>query len=324
MEIVAMKKSLIALATLTAFAGAASAQSSVTLGGKLDLGIGKAIGSADKGLQDAAGSRVFFLINEDLGGGLRAIGGFEHRFNPDDGTQNSGNMWNGFSWVGFQGGFGRVTMGRMYTSAFTGFGAVQNQIDPWGGDTVAALRGVGMLPGGVAKIRNANALRYDLNSGGFNFSFDIGEAGKNNTGAADATVVDRPMSFGVNYAAGPLFVGVSMENPGGAKDKLTNFGARYRFGAITLRAGGASGTQNTGTKVKGQLLAANMALGSGDLRAGYATTKVGTATTVKRASVGYKYDLSKRTYLYMDVTKGGGTTVTTQKSGYDFGVQHNF
>jgi GBP family porin len=36
-----MKKSLLALAALTAFAGAASAQSSVTLFGIVDLAVGK-------------------------------------------------------------------------------------------------------------------------------------------------------------------------------------------------------------------------------------------------------------------------------------------
>ena len=53
-----MKKSLLALAVLGAFAGAASAQSSVTLYGKVDLGVGKATGSADKQVRDGASSRV--------------------------------------------------------------------------------------------------------------------------------------------------------------------------------------------------------------------------------------------------------------------------
>jgi predicted porin len=323
-----MKKSLIALAALGAFAGAASAQSSVTLGGKLDLGVGKSIGSADKGLQDAGGSRLTFLITEQLSPGLRAIGGFEHRLNPDDGTSASNNFWNGFSWVGLQGGFGRVTMGRMYTSTFTGFGAIQNQIDPFGGDTVAALRGIGMLIGGggpaIGQVRNANAIRYDFSASGFNFSFDIGEAGKNSAGAAAPAVVDRPMSFSANYSAGPLFVGLGIENPGGANDKLTNVGARYKLGAVTLRGAVSKGTTNTNVSAKGYLVGANMALGAGDLRVGYAESKLGSVTSAKRASVGYHYDLSKRTKIYADFAKGGGSTVTTQKSGYDFGIQHNF
>ncbi len=330
-----MKKSLIALATLSAFAGAVSAQSSVTIGGKLDLAIGKSIGSADKGFLDSAGSRLYFQIIEDLGGGLKAIGFFENRFNPDDGTNNPNvqngvaagtqdgrdAIFNGSSWVGFQGGFGRVIMGRMYTSAFTGFGSVQNNIDPFGGDGVAALRGVGMIPG-VAKVRNANAIRYDFSANGFNFSADIGERGKNNTGATDASVTKKPMSFSMNYGAGPLFVGFSHENPGGSVDKLNNFGARYAIGGVTLRAGLADGTAQTGAKVKGYLLGGNMAIGAGDLRFGVAQSKLAGVSTAKKIGLGYHYDLSKRTKVYADVARD--SVPATDKVGYALGMQHNF
>ena len=53
-----MKKSLLALAVLGAFAGAASAQSSVTVYGYVDLGVGKTIGSEDKEVFDAGGEGV--------------------------------------------------------------------------------------------------------------------------------------------------------------------------------------------------------------------------------------------------------------------------
>ena len=47
-----MKKSLLALAVLGAFAGAASAQSSVTLYGRVDLSVGKGAGVEAKSLAD--------------------------------------------------------------------------------------------------------------------------------------------------------------------------------------------------------------------------------------------------------------------------------
>jgi predicted porin len=317
-----MKKSLIALAALTAFAGAASAQSTVTIGGKLDLGFGKSIGSSDKGIQDAGGSRLNFLITEDLGGGLKAIGGFEHRLNPDDGTSASSNFWNGFSWVGLQGGFGKVTIGRMYTSAFTGGGSVQNNIDPFGGDTVAALRGPGMLPGGVGKVRNGNAIRYDVAAGGLNFSADVGEKGKTNAGVADGSLTKAPWSFSVNYTAGSLFLGFSHENPGDPDDKLTNLGARFGMGALTLRAGMGTGTNAADAKVRGYLLGADYQMGAGNFRFGYATSKVAGATNAKKIGIGYHYDLSKRTKLYADFARD--SVPTSNKTGYDFGIQHNF
>jgi len=319
-----MKKSLLALAALTAFAGAASAQSRVTIGGKMDLGFGKSIGSTDKGIQDAAGSRLNFGAVEDLGGGLKAVFGIEHRLNPDDGTSASSNFWNGYSWVGLQGGFGRVMLGRYYTSSFL---LVQNQVDPFGGDTVAQLRGAGMglgaAAGGAAKVRFANGVRYDISAGGFSFAADISEKGKNNTGAVDASVVNKPWSMAATYAAGPFWLGLSHENAGGAQDKLTNLGLRYTVGGgFTLRAGLGNGTTNTNLKIKDYLIGANWRAGNGDLRLGYAVSKVGTVSTQKILGVGYHYDLSKRTKLYADF--GRDSVRTTNKTGYDFGIQHNF
>src|SRR3954453_6623336 len=72
-----MKKSLLALAVLTAVTGAASAQSSVTLYGKVDLGlVYDAGGAAGKSVRVSSGvtggSRIGFKGVEDLGSGLKA------------------------------------------------------------------------------------------------------------------------------------------------------------------------------------------------------------------------------------------------------------
>jgi predicted porin len=313
-----MKKSLLAMAALTAFAGVASAQSSVTIGGKMDLGIGKSIGTANKGIQDAAGSRLNFGGVEDLGGGLRAVFGMEHRLNPDDGTTNSGNFWNGYSWVGLSGAFGTIRLGRDYTSSFI---VVQNQIDPQGGDTVTALRGnsVQIAP---AKVRFANGIKYIYSDSGLTVSYDISEGSLNNAGGTDLTVVNRPWSVAVSYGAGPLWAGFSHENPGGKFDKLSTFGGRYAFGPVTLRAGASTGTNNSNLKVKGLLLGANYTMGAGDFRVGYATNSVNGVKAAKRLGFGYHHALSKRTKLYVDFARD--SVPVTQKSGYDFGIQHNF
>ena len=86
-----MKKTLIALAAVAA-TSAAFAQSSVTVYGKVDIGISNAIGGAAKaetGLNEAAGSRLGFRGTEDLGGGLKANFILEHRFQPDSGAQTN-------------------------------------------------------------------------------------------------------------------------------------------------------------------------------------------------------------------------------------------
>jgi predicted porin len=314
-----MKKSLLALAVLTAFAGAASAQSSVTIGGKIDLAVGKLIGSADKGLFDTPGSRLNFGGREDLGGGMAAVFGIEHRFSPDTGTSTAANFWNGYSWVGLNGGFGTVRLGRDYTSAFIN---VQNQVDPFGGDNAGALRGA--LLAGVAKVRFANGVKYFNTMGGLSMSYDISEGGVNNTGAADATVANKPWSGSVTYAAGPVWLAFGHENPGGKNDKLTTLGARFAMGPAVLRAGTSFGTNNANAKVKSYLFGANIRMGAGDIRLGYATLKTGSVTSMKRLGVGYHYDLSKRTKVYATLGRDSATAFKAEPTGFDFGIQHNF
>ena len=169
-----MKKSLLALAALTAFAGAASAQSSVTLYGRVDLSVVKGIGSDAKNIANGSGSRLGLRGTEDLGGGLSALFNIEHRFNADTGADSTGNVrfWNGRSLVGLQGGFGQVVFGREYTTAFLG---TQLIADPWGWDTVAAQNGITGL-GGIAKVRNDSSVTYKIAAAGFSFGAQIAEA----------------------------------------------------------------------------------------------------------------------------------------------------
>jgi len=318
-----MKKSLLALAVLGAFAGAASAQSSVTLYGKVDLGVGKATGSADKQVRDGAGSRVGIKGVEDLGGGMKALFGFEHRFNPDtgkDATNDSSNgsapgnasnvFWNGYSTVGLGGAFGTVNLGRQYTSSFS---LVQNAFDPFGGDTVAGLRD-SSLRIAPARMRIANSIRYDGTFGGVKIAADIAER---------TTGTDRPYTLAAQYAAGPVLAAISYENPEGGSDKLLNAGVAYTFGPAKLALAGSTGKNAANASVKGYLIGATVNVGpAGRVLVGYAQNKVGSAVADKKASVGYRHDLSKRTFLYTDFTRVN--KLATEKTGYDFGVQHNF
>lgn len=318
-----MKKSLLALAVLGAFAGAASAQSSVTLYGKVDLALGKATGSADKQVRDGAGSRVGIKGVEDLGGGMKALFGFEHRFSPDTGKDTStegatptNTFWNGYSTVGLGGTFGTVNLGRQYTSSFS---LAQNVFDPFGGDTVAGLRDTSLRVA-PARLRVANSIRYDGAFGGVKVAADIAER---------TTGTDRPYSVAAQYAAGPVLAAISYENPEGASDKLLDLGVAYTFGPAKLALAGSSGTTAANAKTRGYLLGATVNVGAaGRFLAGYAVNKVtpatGAAVTSKKASIGYRQDLSKRTFLYTDVTRVNAATTATERTGYDFGIQHNF
>lgn len=307
-----MKKSLLALAVLGAFAGAASAQSSVTLYGKLDLGFAKEAGKADKQVRDGSSSRLGFRGVEDLGGGLKAMFQIEHRFNPDDGTVTATNpFWHGISTVGLGGSFGTVNLGRQYTAAFS---LAQNVIDPFGGDTVAGLRGVSLTSTGAA-LRVANSVRYDGTFGGLKVAADIGEA----VGA------ERPYSVAAQYAQGPFMVAASYEDASDAADtnNLLTVGGAYTFGPAKVSLGFGRGDVTATTTVKQALVGVTVQVGaSGQVLVGYAQNKLSNvSTTSKKASLGYRHNLSKRTQLYTDVTR---VNAGTEKTGYDFGVVHTF
>lgn len=312
-----MNKHLITLAALCAMTGAAMAQSSVTVYGRMDLGVGKALGAADKRMLDSSGSRLGFRGSEDLGGGLKANFGIEHRLNPDTGEQsNSSFFWHGYSTVGLSGSFGRVNLGRQYTPAFS---LIQNQIDPFGGDTVAQVRDLSMRLGGIGKVRVGKSIRYDWSGSGVNVAASVGESQQ--LPAANAGP-DRPVSVAANYEAGPLFVGAGYENPANANDKVFSVGARYAFGSLLLSAGYAKGTTGGNADAKGFLVGAVYSIGQADLMAAHGQLKVGGTTTSSKLGLGVHYKLSKRTKLYADF--GRDSKLGTQKTGYDLGIFHNF
>jgi predicted porin len=127
-----MKKTIIASALGVAAIGA-HAQSTVTLYGILDTGIGyqssstslgKTTGgaSAVKMVQGVwAGDRFGLKGSEDLGGGTKAIFQLEQGFNPDTGAESTSGL--GFSraaWVGLSNQqFGSLTAGRQYAPYYT-------------------------------------------------------------------------------------------------------------------------------------------------------------------------------------------------------------
>jgi predicted porin len=182
-----MKKSLIALAVMAA-AGAASAQSSVTLFGIVDATFNHA--SAD----NAAGrvhinrltnsgynsSRLGFRGTEDLGGGMAASFWLEAGFNNDDGTGAATNVNNqpsgaGTAPVGTQGltfnrrstvslssGWGELRLGRDYVPAFWN----HTLFDPFGTNGAGAFTNLSQRLGGLAGVptvtRASNSVGYFL------------------------------------------------------------------------------------------------------------------------------------------------------------------
>lgn len=328
-----MKHSLFAFAAFAALVGAAHAQSSsVVIFGKIDQALGKPVGTANKQVIDTAGSRLAFRGHEDLGGGLGAIFAIEHRFTPDTGAA-AANFWDGFSYIGLRSStFGYLTIGRQYTSSFL---AVQNNIDPFAGETVAALRTIFMggaygttdgpagafagSPTGVgpSKGRVAKSIKYSHKLAGFGLSADIAEMP---VGGAK-----RPYSAAFNYDAGPFWVGLAYENAAGAYDRVANLGLKYTVGTVSVSGGFTDGRINVATnnKLRAYMVGLNVGVGAGDIKAGYAASKVAGVDRNARLGLGYHYHLSKRTKLKLDFAHEG-KQLTANKYGYDLGLQHQF
>ncbi len=321
-----MKKSLLALAALTAFAGVASAQSSVTLYGRVDLSIGKPMGTDQKGMFNGSGSRVGLRGVEDLGGGMSALFNIEHRFNADTGESQNFNLgaggknnrfWGGRSFVGLKGGFGQVVLGREYTTSFLG-----NQLiaDPWGWDTIAA-NGLITGLGGIAKVRNDSSLTYTIGAGGFSFGAQIAEA-TDTINNFDS----KPVNFNVGYRGGPIVAAFGYEKTGrdlGAGDeKMWSIVAQYNMGFIKPGFFYGRGDAVNGAEHKAWMLTATAPMGAGEFRASFGNLKADDTTVSKQMGLGYHYNMSKRTTLYVDFARDSERA--DDKSGYDVGIKHNF
>ena len=133
-----MKKSLFAIAAVTAFAGAAQAQSSVTVYGIIDVGFAGVaerdqvantttkINTAQFSQSAQQSSRLGFRGTEDLGGGRAAFFTVEVGVSPQDSSATSSTangtgtvtvMNNRQSFVGLsQKGIGRASIGTQYTT----------------------------------------------------------------------------------------------------------------------------------------------------------------------------------------------------------------
>jgi predicted porin len=123
-----MKKSLLALAVLGAFAGVAQAQSNVTLYGSIDAGlrrVDKANATGDSRITMSSNgtfqsNRIGFKGVEDLGGGLNAHFTLESGFNSGTGAfDNATNqLFNRTASVGLGGAWGSLDLGHQYTVAY--------------------------------------------------------------------------------------------------------------------------------------------------------------------------------------------------------------
>ena len=343
-----MKKSLLALAVLTAVSGAASAQSSVTLYGKVDLGLvldsgataGKSV-RIDSGV--TGGSRIGFKGVEDLGGGMKAAFQLETGFCADSAApvvSNGASVPNfctgSNAFMGRQahgdltGAFGAISAGRQYSLGFNNL----STIDPFGTGFAGQVNNI-VDPSG---IRLNNSATYSTpNLGGFTGSVEV--ALGEQTGNWQA---NRETGAGLTYASGPAYAGftfydVGNANGNGAARKNYLFGGTYDFGIVKVHALAQKSTGASTLDVLDLMGGVTIPVAGGQVLASYIHHNDRTIKDqdANQIGAGYLYPLSKRTSVYMAYariqnqhgaafTVGNATAAGTGDKAFNLGVVHNF
>jgi predicted porin len=327
-----MKKSVLALAVLGAFAGAASAQSSVTLFGVVDLNflsVSNDERTYSMGTNGMSSSQLGFRGVEDLGGGLKASFWLEMGIAPDTGAGsaawgNSASLNNNRlffdrrSTLSLSNQWGELRMGRDYTATFWNWTA----FDPFGtngvGSALNLALGQGLrteLQGGATYgtlVRANNMVAYILPAG----QFGPGLYGQVQAAAGEGASGNKYWGGRIGYSAGPFNVaaayGQTMELLAGTDidADVWNVAGSWNFGFMKLSAfygqidvdgipavfsaNGKAGRENWYVGVSAPF-------GQWNFKASYGGTNGNDAFSGDDATqwaLGADYNLSKRTALY--------------------------
>jgi predicted porin len=344
LEKLEMKKTLVALAALAAV-GAASAQSTVTLYGRLDASVGKNTLKPNAGytattgqtVQDPglnvngsnmSGNRWGMMGTEDLGGGMKAKFQLESGFNIDNGTSAQGGaLFGRHSWVGVAGGFGEVRLGRQTTIAADGPWAVTGgyaNYDAWSRSSATAFGNSGSVA--ADGVRTNNTLKYlTPTMGGFTGTF-VWSPGEDGTAATSAS---RYWSLGAGFVNGPINVQFAYEsmNPANVTTKAWALAGAYDLGVARLSASVQRASRLT-VDDKGYALGVGVPLGPMSLDLEYASEKTDGGTKASALNIRGVYNLSKRTNVYVFFTDGSAKTAVagdkSDLSRFQVGMRHVF
>ncbi|MFY3140240.1 porin [Achromobacter xylosoxidans] len=377
-----MKKTLLAAALLAGFAGVAQAETSVTLYGIIDTGIGynKISGAGDlngsrigmiNGVQN--GSRWGLRGSEDLGDGLRAVFQLESGFNSGNGNSaQDGRLFGRQATVGLASdSWGQLDFGRQTNIASKYFGS----IDPFGAGFNVANIGTGMSAANTARYDNMVMYQTPSFSGfqfgvGYSFSADDRNSDARRSGFRTADNV-RAITTGLRYVNGPLNVALSYDQLKASNKQFQEevdatprsymIGGSYDFEVVKLalayarttdgwfttsNPAGASGTLANGNdlgftnnafadgfKANSYMLGLSAPIGGASSlfgswqRVDPSNDKLtGDDSTMNVYSLGYTYDLSKRTnlYAYGSYSKNYAFNDGVKATAVGVGLRHRF
>ena len=343
-----MNKKLVAVALSAVAAGVASAQTAnVTLYGIVDTylaterigGVGTVAAKSTTLMNGGglSGSRWGLRGSESLGGGMNAIFTLENGFASDTGALGQGGLLFGRrAFVGLNGGFGTITIGRDYSPNFF---VMCNSDDTFGG-CLTGFSAVANMGGFFANtLRQNNQVKYSTPSfGGLtgSLAWALGEV-------AGSSSASRTIGGNVEYKNGPIYVGVGFSDQKNAaasgSDKQFIFGATYNFGVAYAGITYIENKTVAGVKTKPLIGSVTVPVGAARIGLQLAQNKSGSAKATSLGLLG-EYDLSKRSELYAiyaqcknkgltcsadgNVANSTATINTQSASVFGLGIKHKF
>ncbi|MFC0399852.1 porin [Paraburkholderia rhizosphaerae] len=262
-----LKVRYVAAAAAMLMAGAAHAQSSVTLFGLIDTGVvyqnnarvtpssGTSPGASSFSLQsgNVFTSRWGLRGTEDLGGGLSAIFWLENGFNVANGTfKNGGDLFGRQAWVGLHSDqYGTVTLGRQYDFLVDFVAPLSATGSGFGGNLATHVFDNDNLNN---DLRLNNSVKFSSASyGGFKagamyaFSGEAGNFSNNSAYSLGASYAYGPFNFGAGYlqinrtaqpalanATGAVSTGDGDALTTGGDQQIYGAGAQYKFGKSSV------------------------------------------------------------------------------------------
>lgn len=319
-------KKIALVAALAATAAAPAFAQSVTLWGRLNTSVeSQKIGSADrKSVVQNNGSRLGLKGTEDLGGGLKAGFNLEHGLNSDTGAATEGtNFWNRQSSVELSGSFGTIRLGNWFPDSY--FSSV-DRTSNHNHDTGTSSDNLFSSFGFGARTNKVGYFSPTVN--GFNFIGSV-RAGEGSG--------PRAYDLSVNYEVAGLHIAgtFAQNNKFGttAKRKAYGLEADYGFGPF-LVTGYYQREEVDGFKSRDiGRVSAMYTVGQSEFHVNVGGTKAGSDAEfrnggAKQYTLGYNYNLSKRTKVYGFYTKtdynASGLGSLPDFSSLAAGIRHNF
>lgn len=276
--------------------------------------------------------------DEDLGDGLKASYLMELAINADSDTAGTGQAANGAnrqSYVGLDGAFGGIKIGRQYTPSFNAFASV----DPSG---VSGFNGYLYING----YQKSNGFYYTSPSlSGFNLILGMHEGENAESSKGNGS------TFGATYNGGPLYASITQEtttksttavgltstnlvgSTTAGENKLQTIAATYDLGVAKIGVIRESiDSSSDSSEVTATHFSVAVPMGSFTLGAivgnGSYTTNASSATSVDMTSVGITadYAMSKRTKVYFRYgeTTDKVTTGIEKSNTVAIGLFHSF